>query len=71
MKETVSRMELLESSPTSADALTLRNVLLATDFSKSSARALNYALKIAGQVRRHIARVSLHRPHTLQHGGAR
>src|SRR5882672_2327576 len=49
MQETGSRMELLESSSTSADALTLRNILLATDFSESSTRALNYALGIAAR----------------------
>ncbi|HTR24131.1 MAG TPA: universal stress protein [Terriglobales bacterium] len=49
MKETISRMELLESSSTSADALTLRNILMATDFSESSTRALNYALGIAAR----------------------
>lgn len=48
MQDTVSRMELLESSSTSA-ALTLRNILLATDFSESSTRALNYALGIAAR----------------------
>lgn len=42
-------MELLESSSSSADALTLRNILLATDFSESSTRALNYALGIAAR----------------------
>ncbi len=38
---------MLEWSSASADALTLRNILLATDFSESSTRALNYGLGIA------------------------
>jgi len=46
MQGMVSRMVRLESSST---ALTLRNILLATDFSESSTRALNYALGIAGR----------------------
>ncbi len=49
MQPAGSRTEMLESSSASADALTLRNILLATDFSESSARALNYALGIAAR----------------------
>jgi nucleotide-binding universal stress UspA family protein len=49
MKEPGLRTEMLERSSTIADALTLRNILLATDFSESSARALNYALGIAAR----------------------
>ena|GEM_PF-4383442 len=40
---------MLEWSSASADALALRNILLATDFSESSTRALNYALGIAAR----------------------
>jgi len=49
MKEASSRTEMLERSSASADALSLRNILLATDFSDSSARALSYALGIAAR----------------------
>ena len=49
MEEARSQTELLDSSFASADALTLRNILLATDFSDCSARALNYALGIASR----------------------
>ena len=40
---------MLEGSSASADVLSLRNILLATDFSECSARALNYALGIAAR----------------------
>ena len=40
---------MIERSSASADAVTLRNILLATDFSESSAKALNYALGIAAR----------------------
>jgi universal stress protein A len=44
MQKEGSRAEML-----SADKVTLRNILLATDFSKCSARALDYALGIASR----------------------
>ncbi len=47
--EAGSRTEMLERSSAGADALTLRNILHATDFSESSARALTYALGIAAR----------------------
>jgi nucleotide-binding universal stress UspA family protein len=49
MLEAGSRTEMLERSFANADALTLRNILLATDFSDSSVRALDYALGIAAR----------------------
>lgn len=49
MQEAGSRTEMPQRSFASADALTLRNILLATDFSECSARALGYALGIAAR----------------------
>src|SRR5271165_927553 len=49
MQPAGSGAEMLEWSSASADALALRNILLATDFSESSTRALNYALGIAAR----------------------
>ncbi len=49
MQPAGSRTEMLEWSSASADALTLRNILMATDFSESSTRALNYAFGIAAR----------------------
>ncbi len=49
MQPAGSRTEMLERSSAIADALTLRNVLLATDFSECSTRALHDALGIAAR----------------------
>ena len=49
MLEAGSRTEIPQRSFARADALTLRNILLATDFSVCSARALGYALGIAAR----------------------
>ena len=49
MKETGSRTTMLPWSSVTDDPLTLRNILLATDFSPYSARALSYALGIAAR----------------------
>jgi nucleotide-binding universal stress UspA family protein len=49
MQDAGSRTEIPQRSFASADALTLRNILLATDFSECSARALGYAVGIAAR----------------------
>ena len=49
MQEAGLRTDMLEGSTANADALSLRNILLATDFSECSARALSYALGIAAR----------------------
>jgi len=49
MKEAGSRTTMLPWSSVVDDPLTLRNILLATDFSQYSARALSYALGIAAR----------------------
>ena len=49
MKEAGSPTSRLSWSSVTDDPLTLRNILLATDFSQYSARALRYALGIAGR----------------------
>src|SRR6266849_5152971 len=49
MKEAASRTPMLPWSSVTDDPLTLRNILLATDFSQYSARALGYALGIAAR----------------------
>lgn len=49
MGEVASRTEMSHWSSFRVEALALRNILLATDFSKCSSRALNYALGIAAR----------------------
>jgi nucleotide-binding universal stress UspA family protein len=49
MKEAGSRTKMLPWSSVTDDPVTLRNILLATDFSQCSARALGYALGIAAR----------------------
>jgi len=49
MKEAGSQTKMLPWSPATDDPLILRNVLLATDFSNYSARALSHALGIAAR----------------------
>jgi len=49
MQEAGSRTEMPQWSSASGDPLTLRNILLATDFSECSVRALGYALGIAAR----------------------
>lgn len=49
MQEASSVTEMPEWPPARTDALTLRNILMATDFSECSERALHYALGIAAR----------------------
>jgi len=49
MKEAGSRTKMLPWSSVTDDPITVRNILLATDFSQYSARALSYALGIAAR----------------------
>src|SRR5271166_4939716 len=49
MQESRLRTEVPQTSGNTGDLLSLRNILMATDFSECSARALNFALGIAAR----------------------
>ncbi len=67
MQESHLPKETPQSSSAAGDLLSLRNILMATDFSECSARALRYALGIAGryEARLHLFHCVDPRPYNM------